>query len=215
MASITRTGAVDDAHVGDIRGALGTIPADDSAPRAGLSAKLKTLLAIVGPGLIVMCGDNDAGAFSTYGQAGQSYGTKLLWTFLLLIPVLYVNQEMVLRLGAVTGVGYAKLLLERFGRFWGAFSVINLFLLNALTIVTEFIGIALAARYLGLPKVLAVILAGMVIVLAASTGSLRRFERMAMIFCAGSLLLIPRYVIAPPSAGHRADGFAVPSIPGG
>ena len=88
-----------------------------------------------------MVGDNDAGAFATYGQAGQDYGTRLLWTLLLLVPVLYVNQEMVLRLGAVTGVGHARLILERFGRFWGAFSVIDLFMLNALTIVTEFIGI--------------------------------------------------------------------------
>ena len=63
--------------------------------------------------------------------------------------MLYVNQEMVLRLGAVTGVGHARLILERFGKFWGAFSVIDLFLLNALTIVTEFIGITLAAGYLG------------------------------------------------------------------
>src|SRR5215468_1523545 len=125
MATITRSAVLDDARGGDIRGALGTISADDLAPRAGLSARLKTLLAIVGPGVIVMVGDNDAGAFSTYGQAGQTYGTKLLWTFLLLVPVLYVNQEMVLRLGAVTGVGYAKLILERFGRFWGAVSVIN------------------------------------------------------------------------------------------
>jgi Mn2+/Fe2+ NRAMP family transporter len=66
--------------------------------------------------------------------------------------VLYVNQEMVLRLGAVTGVGHARLIFERFGKFWGAFSVIDLFLLNALTIVTEFIGIALALDYLGLDK---------------------------------------------------------------
>jgi Natural resistance-associated macrophage protein len=57
----------------------------------------------------------------------------------LLIPVLYVNQKMVLSLGAVSGVGHARLILERFGRFWGAFSVIDLFLLNTLTIVTEFI----------------------------------------------------------------------------
>ena len=96
-----------------------------------------------------MVGDNDAGAFATYGQAGQNYGTRLLWTLLLLVPVLYVNQEMVLRLGAVTGVGHARLILERFGKFWGAFSVIDLFILNALTIVTEFIGITLAAGYLG------------------------------------------------------------------
>ncbi len=215
LAAPSRGAALDSAHVGDIKGAFGTIGADDTGARMSASAKLKTLLAIVGPGLIVMCGDNDAGAFSTYGQAGQSYGTKLLWTFLLLIPVLYVNQEMVLRLGAVTGVGYAKLLLERFGRFWGAFSVINLFLLNSLTIITEFIGVALAASYLGVPKVVAVILAGLVIVLAASTGSLRRFERMAMIFCVGSLLLIPLYVIAHPPAGQMISGFVVPSLPGG
>jgi hypothetical protein len=131
-----RAAVLDDAHVGDIRGALGTIKLDDTAPRRGLSAKLKTLLAIVGPGLIVMVGDNDAGAFGTYTQAGQNYGTRLLWVLLLLVPVLYVNQEMVLRLGAVTGVGHARLILERFGKFWGAFSVIDLFLLNALTIVT-------------------------------------------------------------------------------
>src|SRR5919109_147858 len=157
MATITRSAVLDDAHVGDIRGALGTIRADDLAPRAGLSAKLKTLLAIVGPGLIVMVGDNDAGAFSTYGQAGQNYGTRLLWTLLLLIPVLYVNQEMVLRLGAVTGVGHARLIIERFGKFWGAFSVIDLFLLNALTIITDFIGISLALSYLGVSRELGVV----------------------------------------------------------
>ncbi|HXS64697.1 MAG TPA: NRAMP family divalent metal transporter [Streptosporangiaceae bacterium] len=209
-------GAVIDAPpAGDIKGAFGTISTEDTGSRRSMSAKLKTLLAIVGPGLIVMVGDNDAGAFSTYGQAGQSYGTKLLWTFLLLVPVLYVNQEMVLRLGAVTGVGYAKLIIERFGRFWGAFSVINLFLLNALTLVTEFIGVTLAASYLGVPKIVAVILAGGVIVLAASTGSLRRFERMAMIFCIGSLLLVPLYLVAHPPVGQMASGFAIPSIPGG
>ncbi|HEV2370857.1 MAG TPA: divalent metal cation transporter, partial [Streptosporangiaceae bacterium] len=98
---------LDDQHTGDIRGALGTIRLDDTSPRRGRSAVLKTLLAIVGPGLIVRVGDNDAGAFATYGQAGQNNGTKLLWTLLLLVPVLYVNQEMVLRLGAVTGVGHA------------------------------------------------------------------------------------------------------------
>src|SRR6202046_487707 len=174
MATITRAGTpavtsdavLDEAHVGDIRGALGTISVDDFAPRAGLSAKLKTLLAIVGPGLIVMCGDNDAGAFSTYGQAGQNYGTRLLWTLLLLIPVLYVNQEMVLRLGAVTGVGHARLIFARLGRFWGAFSVIDLFLLNALTIGTEFIGITLGLDYLGISREIGVLAAALVVVAA-------------------------------------------------
>ncbi|PNE37708.1 NRAMP family divalent metal transporter [Streptomyces noursei] len=209
------TAVLDDAHTGDIRGALGTIRHDDTAPRRGLSAKLKTLLAIVGPGLIVMVGDNDAGAFTTYGQAGQNYGTHLLWTLLLLVPVLYVNQEMVLRLGAVTGVGHARLILERFGKFWGAFSVIDLFLLNALTLVTEFIGITLAAGYLGLPKVGAVLLAAAVIIASAFTGSFRRFERIAIALCAASLLLVPLYFMVHPSTGQMAHDFVVPHLPGG
>src|SRR6516164_8239093 len=215
MATITRTAVLDEAHVGDIRGALGTISADDFAPRAGLSAKFKTLLAIVGPGLIVMCGDNDAGAFSTYGQAGQNYGTRLLWTLLLLVPVLYVNQEMVLRLGAVTGVGHARLIIERFGKFWGALEVFDLFILNALTLVTEFIGITLAAGYLGLPKLVAVVLAAGVILAAAFTGSFRRFERIAVTFCAGSLLLIPLVLLTHPSGAQMTHGFVTPGLPGG
>ncbi len=206
---------LDEAHVGDIRGALGTIRLDDHGARTTLSAKFKTLLAVVGPGLIVMVGDNDAGAFSTYGQAGQVYGTKLLWTLLLLIPVLYVNQEMVLRLGAVTGVGHARLILSRFGKFWGTFEVIDLFLLNGLTIVTEFIGITLAAGYLGVPKALAVLFAAGIIISTAFTGSFRAFERIAMFFCAGSLLLVPLYLMAHPSAATMASGFTRPDLPGG
>ncbi len=210
-----RSAVLDSEHVGDIRGALGTIRLDDTASRRGRGAYLKTLLAVVGPGLIVMVGDNDAGAFATYGQAGQDYGTRLLWTLLLLVPVLYVNQEMVLRLGAVTGVGHARLILERFGRFWGAFSVIDLFILNALTIITEFIGITLGTGYLGLPKIPSVILAAGIVIAASFTGSFRRFERIAIAFCAGSLLLVPVYILAHPHISEMARGFAVPQLPGG
>ncbi len=217
MATVTnpRSAVLDSQHTGDIRGALGTITAGDTGPRRGLSATLKTLLAVVGPGLIVMVGDNDAGAFATYGQAGQDYGTRLVWTLLLLVPVLYVNQEMVLRLGAVTGVGHARLILERFGKFWGAFSVIDLFILNALTLITEFIGITLAAGYLGLPKVAAVVLAAAIITGSAFTGSFRRFERIAIAFCGASLLLIPVYILAHPSTGQMARAFVIPQLPGG
>src|ERR1700722_7007440 len=164
--ALVKMAHLDDAHQGDIIGAFGTIARNDTTHRLRWIDKLKTLLAILGPGLIVMVGDNDAGAFGTYTQAGQNYGTTLLWTLALLIPVLFVNQEMVLRLGAVSGVGHSRLILERFGRFWGAFSVIDLFLLNALTIVTEFIGVTFAVGYLGLPKVPSVIVAGVVVIAA-------------------------------------------------
>ena len=207
--------ALDEAHVGDIRGALGTIGRHDLGPRNGWAARLKTLLAILGPGLIVMVGDNDAGAFGTYAQAGQDYGTALLWTLLLLVPVLYVNQEMVLRLGTVTGVGHARLILERFGKFWGAFSVIDLFLLNALTLVTEFIGISLALDYLGLPRQIGVLAAAGIIVAAAGTGSFRRFERLALLLVVGSLLLVPILIWAHPPAAQLAKDFVVPHLPQG
>ena len=210
-----QSAVLDEAHVGDIRGAFGTIRMDDDAPRQTLSAKTRTLLAIVGPGLIVMVGDNDAGAYGTYTQAGQNYGTRLLWTLLLLIPVLYVNQEMVLRLGAVTGVGHARLILERFGRFWGAFSVIDLFLLNALTIVTEFIGISLGLSYLGLPKTPGVLVSALLVLAAASTGSFRRFERVCLALVAGSLLLIPVLVMTGAPWGQMAHDFVVPGLPAG
>jgi Mn2+/Fe2+ NRAMP family transporter len=207
--------ALDEAHIGDINGAFGTIRYGDHGPRIGWRARLTTLLAILGPGLIVMVGDNDAGAFSTYTQAGQDYGTTLLWTLMLLIPVLYVNQEMVLRLGAVSGVGHARLILERFGKFWGAFSVIDLFLLNALTIVTEFIGISLAFEYLGLPRDLGVLGAAALVMLAVSTGNFRRFERFAVFLVFGSLLLVPVILLVHPPVGLLAHDFFVPQMPEG
>jgi Mn2+/Fe2+ NRAMP family transporter len=211
----TRTAVLDDAHAGHIHGAFGTIRQGDHGPRASRKHRFQTLLAILGPGLIVMVGDNDAGAFGTYTQAGQNYGTTLLWTLLLLVPVLYVNQEMVLRLGAVTGVGHARLIFERFGKFWGAFSIIDLFLLNALTIVTEFIGIALALDYLGVPKQLGVAISAVVILAAVSTGNFRRFERFSMVLVFGSLLLVPIVIMIHPPVTQIAHDFVVPQLPQG
>ncbi len=213
MTSHSQSAVLDRAHIGDIRGAFGTIRHGDVGPRTGLWHRFKTLLAILGPGLIVMVGDNDAGAFGTYTQAGQNYGTSLLWTLFLLVPVLYVNQEMVLRLGAVTGVGHARLIFERFGKFWGAFSVIDLFILNALTIVTEFIGIALGLEYLGISKILGVSIAAFIIMAAASTGDFRRFERFAMFLVFGSLLLVPVFLVAHPAMGELTRNFFIPQMP--
>jgi NRAMP (natural resistance-associated macrophage protein)-like metal ion transporter len=206
---------LDEAHIGDIRGALGTISAHDGAPRHGMRARLTALLAIMGPGLIVMVGDNDAGGVSTYAQAGQNYGTSLLWTLLLLIPVLIVNQEMVIRLGAVTGVGHARLINERFGRFWGWFSVGDLFILNFLTIVTEFIGVSLAFDYLGVSHYIAVPAAALTLIAITSTGSFRSWERFMYVFVAANFLAIPLLVLAKPHLGTIVHDSFVPGIQGG
>jgi Mn2+/Fe2+ NRAMP family transporter len=206
---------LDSAHLGDIEGAFGRIRVDATDHGRTLKTRLITLLAIVGPGLIVMVGDNDAGGVATYSQAGQNYSYSLLWVLLLLIPVLIVNQEMVVRLGAVTGVGHARLINERFGRGWGWFSVGDLFLLNFLTIVTEFIGISLAASYFGVSKYIVVPIAAIALVAIMASGSFRRWERAMFAFIAVTLLQIPMLLLSHPQWGSAARDFVVPGIKGG
>jgi Mn2+/Fe2+ NRAMP family transporter len=209
------TAVLDEAHIGDIHGALGTIRQHDTAPRRSLMGRLLTLLAIMGPGLIVMIGDNDAGGVATYSQAGQNFGLSLLWTLPLLIPVLIVNQEMVVRLGAVTGVGHARLINERFGRFWGAFSVGDLFILNFLTIATEFIGVSLALSYFGVSQYLSVPIAAGALVAMTATGSFRRWERFMFVFIVANFLVIPLAIFSHPNPGAFARGLTHPGAHGG
>ncbi|WP_183114067.1 NRAMP family divalent metal transporter [Mycobacteroides abscessus] len=205
---------MDSAHVGDIVGALGTIGQHENIEGRSRWQRFRMLLAVLGPGLIVMVGDNDAGGVATYAQAGQNYGMALLWTLALLIPVLYVNQEMVVRLGAVAGVGHARLIFSRFGRFWGAFSVGDLFVVNALTIVTEFIGVAMALSYLGLPRWISVPLSAVLLFAVVAGGSFRRWERFLFALIAINIVMIPMAILVHPSVSKTASGF-VPSFPGG
>jgi NRAMP (natural resistance-associated macrophage protein)-like metal ion transporter len=211
-----RTSAVlDDAHSGDIHGAFGTIRLNDVAPRRTWRRRLLTLAAIVGPGLIVMVGDNDAGGVSTYAQAGQDFGYSLLWTLVLLIPVLIVNQEMVVRLGAVTGVGYARLITERFGKFWGWFSAGGIFVLNFLTISTEFIGISLAGAYFGFSPFVVVPLAALILIAITISGNFRRWERAMFVFLFASLLVLPLAALSHPDPAAALTGFLRPGVEGG
>mgnify|MGYP001549395750 FL=1 len=208
------TAVLDTAHVGDIVGALGTIRTDETTTGRSRRQRLKMLLVVMGPGLIVMVGDNDAGGVATYAQAGQNYGMALMWTLALLIPVLYVNQEMVVRLGAVAGVGHARLIFARFGKFWGAFSVGDLFIVNALTIVTEFVGVSMALNYFGLPKAISVPLAAVLLFAVVAGGSFRRWERFIFALIAINIVIFPLAFIVHPSVSETAHGL-IPSFPGG
>lgn len=210
-----KSAVLDEAHVGDIHGAFGSIGQHDVAARKSIKARLLTLFAIMGPGLIVMIGDNDAGGVATYSQAGQNFGLTLLWTLPLLIPVLIVNQEMVVRLGAVTGVGHARLINERFGKFWGAFSVGDLFILNFLTIATEFIGVSLALGYFGVSEYISVPVAALSLILMTATGSFRRWERFMFVFIFANFLVIPLAILRHPHLGPFLHGFVTPGVQGG
>jgi Mn2+/Fe2+ NRAMP family transporter len=206
---------IDDAQHGDIRGAFGTIGEHDPSGARGLRRRLLAFAVIIGPGLIVMVGDNDAGGVSTYAAAGQNYGTSLLWVLLLLIPVLIVNQEMVVRLGAVSGVGHGRLIFERFGKIWGRFAVSDLFVLNFLTIATEFIGISLGAQYFGVPAWVAVPLAGLLLVGITVTGRFETWERLMFVILFGNLLCIPLMFLCHPTLGPVLQHFVIPGVQGG
>jgi len=214
-SAVDRRSASDRAHIGDIVGAMGTVASHDVGPRRSLRRRLVTLAAVMGPGLIVMAADNDAGSLSVYAQAGQNHGLGLVWILVLLAPALIVNQEMAVRLGAVTGAGHARLIVERFGRTWGAFALGDLLIVNLLMIVTEFIGVTLALGYFGVSRYVAVPIAAAALMAVTSTGSFRRWERAMYVLIATNVLMVPLVLLSRSHVGAGAGAGLVPSVPGG
>jgi Mn2+/Fe2+ NRAMP family transporter len=119
------------------------------------------------------------------------------------------------RLGAVTGVGHARLILERFGKFWGAFSVGDLFILNFLTLVTEFIGVSLAMSYFGISPFIAVPIAAVALIAVTVTGSFRRWERFMFGFVLVNLVAIPLALVVHPNFGMVLHDTFAPGVQGG
>jgi Mn2+/Fe2+ NRAMP family transporter len=202
---------IDDAHLGDIRGAFGTVRWRQLwLPRTG-RRRLRVLATVMGPGVLALVADNDAGGVATYAQAGQEQGTRLLWLLIPLGAVLFLNQEMAARLGTVTGVGHARLIFERFGRLWGAFSLGDLLLLNVLTLVTEFIGVRIAAEHVGIPARPAVAVAALLLIAATLGGGFQRWERVMYMLVALDVALVPLLLFAHPAA--VAGGGATMQMP--
>ena len=191
-----RRNAADRAHRGDLEGALGVVSAIDTGPRHGTRRHLATFVAVLGPGIVVMVADNDAGGISTYAQAGQDYGVRIAWLVALLVPVLFVCQEMAARLGAVTGAGHARLVTARFGRRWGAFALADLLALNVLTLVADFIGVAMSLGYFGVSRFVAVPVAAAFLIGVAAAGSFRGWERAMCALVCASLVAVPLVLAA-------------------
>ncbi|HEX6522702.1 MAG TPA: NRAMP family divalent metal transporter [Streptosporangiaceae bacterium] len=202
-----RRNAADRAHRGDLRGALGVVSALDTGPRRSIRRHLATFFAVLGPGIVVMVADNDAGGISTYAQAGQDYGIRFAWPLLLLVPVLFFHQEMVARLGAVTGAGHARLITERFGRRWGAFALADLLALSVLTLVADFTGVAMSLGYFGVSRFVAVPAAAAFLIGVAAAGSFRGWERAMYALVCASLVAVPLVLAA------RAHRPVPPQLP--
>jgi Mn2+/Fe2+ NRAMP family transporter len=174
---------------------------------------LLTFLMVFGPGLIVMEADNDAGAVSTYVQAGGQYGFHLLWILLLLLPITYFVQEMVARLGIATGKGHAAMIYERFGKWWGRFSLADLLIVNFLTLITEFAAISLALSAMGVSPYISVPVAAIGLIMMVVTGSYLRWERTVIVLCLLDLTWFALAATVHPNWGAVARNSFIPNFP--
>jgi Mn2+/Fe2+ NRAMP family transporter len=174
-----------------------------------------TFLMVFGPGLIVMEADNDAGAVSTYMQAGGQYGLHLLWLLIVLLPICYFVQEMVARLGIATGKGHAAMIYERFGKWWGRFSLLDLLAVNFLTLITEFAAISLALNALGITPSISVPVSAVGLTLMVVTGSYLRWERIVIVLCLMDLTWIVLAFMVHPHWATVAHDSVVPTMPAG
>ena len=144
------------------------------------SSRLARSLAVFGPGLVVMLADTDVGSVITAGQSGVQFGYRLLGQQLVLIPILYMVQELTVRLGIFTGRGHGELIAETFGRFWAWVSAAGLAVATIGALLTEFSGVAGVGELYGVPRAASVALAAAALLVVVLTGSYRRVERVAI-----------------------------------
>ena len=174
---------------------------------------LRLYLIIAGPGIIVMVADNDAGGITTYSVTGAQFGYGLIWFLVLLGPVAYFVQEMTVRLGAVTKRGHAEAIFDAFGSFWGWFSLLDLTVLNWLTLVTEFIGMTAAMAIFGVPAYLTVAIVAIVMAVIVLQGRYWTWEKIAILFCGLNLVYIPAAFLVRPSVSDIISKGAIPNFP--
>ncbi|MGC8518292.1 MAG: NRAMP family divalent metal transporter [Steroidobacteraceae bacterium] len=149
-------------------------------PTRGALSGWKLFLAVMGPGLVVMLADTDVGSIITAAQSGVQWGYRLLLLQLLLIPVLFVVQELTVRLGIFTGQGHGELIRKTFGTGWAWLSVCGLGVATLGALVTEFSGVAAVGELFGVPRLLSLALTVAALLTIVLTGSYRRVERVAI-----------------------------------
>ena len=172
-----------------------------------LNRRTLLFLAALGPGIITMVADNDAGGISTYAQTGAKTGFSLLWAFIILVPMAYYVQEMTVRLGAVTKRGHAEAIFDGFGKFWGWFSIFDLALINWLTLVTEYIGMTQAMRLFNIPEWLTFLSVTLLLFGIVISGRYWTFEKVTLFFCLFNLVYIPAAIWAM-HTGNVKEGWS-------
>ncbi|MGB6525266.1 MAG: divalent metal cation transporter [Candidatus Acidiferrales bacterium] len=167
---------------------------------------LRVLWFLVGPGVLVFLGENDAPSMLSYSADGARYGVGFFIPFVVLTFAMgFIVQEMTVRLGAVTHRGHAELIFDRFGRFWGLFSMADLVFGNFLTLVAEFIGVRAGLSFFGIRPGIAVGGALLLVLAVITTGRYWTWERITMGLAISNGLFIPAALLAHPdwsAVGH-------------
>ena len=196
-----------------------TVPVAEQAPDASHAAHrapakgsaLKRFLAVMGPGLVVMLADTDAGSVITAAQSGAQWGYKLLLMQLLLVPVLFMVQELTVRLGLVTGKGHGDLIQQHFGPRWAWLSVGTLLLACMGALLSEMAGLAGVGLMYGIPAWLTMVAVVGGMSAMAYTGSYRSVERIAIFFGAFELVFVlVAWKAQPDLVSVRTELFNLP-----
>jgi Mn2+/Fe2+ NRAMP family transporter len=166
-------------------------------------SRLWLLFLLVGPGILVMLGENDGPSMLSYSATGATYGIGFFIPFIVLtFAMAFIVQELTVRLAAVTHRGHAELIFDRYGPFWGWFSMIDLAIGNFLTLVVEFIAIQSGLGYFGIPTPIAV---GIGLALSIGVMLSRNYwtwERIALLLAGFNCLFIPVALLARPDWGQ-------------
>ena len=149
-------------------------------------------LSIMGPGIITANVDNDAGGITTYSVAGAHYGYSLLWSFIPIILVLFVIQEMASRMAVVTGKGLADLIREEFGVKITFYAMFILVLANIGNVMAEFSGIAASADLFGINRPLLIVLCAFFVWWLVVKGNYKSVEKVFL----GACVFYVSYIIS-------------------
>jgi len=179
---------------------------------AARRSNLSRFMAVAGPGIVVMLADTDVGSIITAGQSGVAWGYRLLLLQFVLMPILYVVQELTVRLGIHSGKGHGELIRDHFGKGWAWLSAAGLGVATIGAILTEFSGVAGVGEMVGIPRWVSVAASAGFLLVVVLTGSYRRVERVAIALGLFEFAFFLVAFLAHPSLADMAVGAIRPAL---